>query len=692
MAWIQLFVLCCVHVAFALNVHWCPKQCDCYNQYTVVDCSERGLTSLPQFSNLTVRLYLENNLISELPDDGFSNTPHLVVITLHNNHLHTVNTASFCGLSKLEELNLSGNEISSFTVDQDCEAPSLHLLELQRNHLYHSPTNLSRFAPNLLTLNLSHNELESVAFDESYQAMSQLRHLEMSVNNFHKINPRDLDSLSSTLQVLHMSDCGLVYINPAALERMKNLTELSLASNLLTSINIEEMFARLGNDSKLQALDLSHMFLPNITVKMIGMLGNLIDLDLSDSSIEEIDANLWPLLPHLERLNLDNNDLRSIKNLAPLTQLIKLHLSHNQLQEVAVRRLFNLELLDLSYNNINHIPDAWMANTDIIFTLNLSNNALTTVSPHAFQDVNMRAFDLSYNALTTLHSFGHVKLSKLYLHHNQLAIVTADAFHQLDVTLEDLDLSYNNLSQFTHYPFREFLSLQSLNLAYNDLGASLRVGGDKMGDFFASLSHLQVLNLAHNGITSLPHQQLQHLHHLTTLYLQENHIADLLDLSLPDAKSLAKLVVADNRLSTVEPAVLTSLEYLEVIDLSNNPYDCSCHLLHFLHWLNSTLVTVLFTDVPRRYQCSRPDPMRGKYILNYRPHAEDCLQYDHIHLLQHNITFVAIAIGSLFLFGLLLTLVLYYGQICQRIKSLQYRWQVRYREVSGVEIAGDPKV
>ena len=303
----------------------------------------------------------------------------------------------------------------------------------------------------------------------------------------------------------------------------------------------------------------------------------------------------------------------------------------------------------------------------------------------------MHTLDLSYNYLTTLHSFGHIKLSKLHLHHNQLTSVTPDTFHQLDVTLEDLDLSFNNLSHFMHYPFREFLSLQSLNLANNQLGPSLSAGGRKMGDLFASLSHLQVLNLAHNGITSLPHKQLQHLHHLTTLYLQGNLIADLLDLSLPDAKSLAKLVVADNLLSTVEPAVLSSLEYLEVIDLSNNPYNCSCRLLNYLRWLNSTLVTVLYTDVPLRYQCATPQNMHGKYIFNYKPHAEDCLHYDNLHILQHNLTFVGIAVGALCLFGLLITFILYYGQICQRIKSLQYRWQVRYREVSGVEIAGDPK-
>ena len=132
------------------------------------------------------------------------------------------------------------------------------------------------------------------------------------------------------------------------------------------------MFTHLGNDSKLRTLDLSDMFLPNVTINMLGMLGQLVDLDLSDSSIEEIDSNLWSKLRRLERLNLMNNDLRRLKNLTPLKELQKLHLSHNQLQEVVVHRLYNLDLIDLSYNKIRSLPASWMARTDIVMKVNLS--------------------------------------------------------------------------------------------------------------------------------------------------------------------------------------------------------------------------------------------------------------------------------------------------------------------------------
>ena len=179
---------------------------------------------LPHFSNSTVRLYLEDNMIRELPSNGFTSTPHLQLVMLQNNRIRTVNTAAFCGLAQLKEINLSGNDIHNITVVPNCKVPDLHLFDLHGNKLLQPPSNLSLFAPHLQTLDLSFNQLQSVTLDASYQVMSQLWRLEMTGNNFHEIHPGDLEAVSENLKVLHLADCGLVYIDPLAMPPMKNLT------------------------------------------------------------------------------------------------------------------------------------------------------------------------------------------------------------------------------------------------------------------------------------------------------------------------------------------------------------------------------------------------------------------------------------------------------------------------------------
>jgi len=37
-------------------------------------------------------------------------------------------------------------------------------------------------------------------------------------------------------------------------------------------------------------------------------------------------------------------------------------------------------------------------------------------------------------------------------------------------------------------------------------------------------------------------------------------------------------------------------------------------------------------------------------------------------------------------------LICYFGQIGRRVKNMRYRWQIRYREVSDIETAAEPKI
>lgn len=450
----------------ALNVHWCPRQCDCYHQYSVVDCSARGLATVPPLSNLTERLYLEDNMLDELPDDALDNVPRLNVLTLHNNHLHHLTTAALCALPVLDELTLNGNGLREIEVDPDCTAPHLHQLEVHDNKLLRLPANLSVFAPALLTLNASYNQLGSAQLDDSYAQFQQLHTLDLRANNIHFLHSADLQPVASTLHVLHLVDCGLLDVDADAFANMSNLTVLSLQRNLLDADTLK---AALAHSVGLQRLDLSDMYLPEVREAMLGHLPHLTHLDVSDSSIEHIDPELWPRMPALEVLQLDHNELTDLGNVSMLSQLRKLHVSDNQLTKLDVRELTNLDLLDASYNALQELPAGWMVGTDVLFMLNLSHNALEVIDHHAFQAVTLHTLDLSHNRLKRLQTLGQIKLSKLHLHNNRLTSIAPDAFRHLDLTLEDLDLSHNNLTALPAAR-HDFVSLQSLNLAHNNLG------------------------------------------------------------------------------------------------------------------------------------------------------------------------------------------------------------------------------
>ena len=160
----------------------CPVGCDCFNSYETVDCSRRGLETLPPLHNATRRLYLEDNRLVSLAA-GLRQAGQLTLLIVERNSLERVDvTESLCGLTRIQELNLAANRIRSFHVasgtrsaDSEatrCRAPVLKEINLSLNLLTSVPRNLSEFAPNLEILNLSYNEIDSATLDDSYAAMT----------------------------------------------------------------------------------------------------------------------------------------------------------------------------------------------------------------------------------------------------------------------------------------------------------------------------------------------------------------------------------------------------------------------------------------------------------------------------------------------------------------------------------------
>jgi hypothetical protein len=271
--------------------------------------------------------------------------------------------------------------------------------------------------------------------------------------------------------------------------------------------------------------------------------------------------------------------------------------------------------------------------------------------------------------------------------------VSPEAFFHMSDKLGELDLSYNQLTRLPLDIFEDFHNLRKLSLSQNAFGSNLQSG--RLEALFMSLSHLQELDMSYNFIRSLPSNQFHALHHLSTLNLQGNYIHDLAMVSLGDLPSLAKLVVSNNQLSFIQTDVISQLDLLEVLDASNNPFECTCNLEPFLDWLSRTRVIVVDRKNQSKYCCSSPPALSGRYIVAMSANTDSCKSGGMLHhngLLHHQrLAIVAIVLACLLLVVIIVGLLAYFGHICQHIKSLHYRWQVRYRQVSGVEIAGDPK-
>lgn len=101
------------------------------NQITLKDHDKEILRGL---INLT-ELYLNENVITELYNNSFSNLSKLVILDISNNCISRVHKAAFAGLNQLSVLNLSCNKITELDSDVFTALKSLTVLNLQYNIL-----------------------------------------------------------------------------------------------------------------------------------------------------------------------------------------------------------------------------------------------------------------------------------------------------------------------------------------------------------------------------------------------------------------------------------------------------------------------------------------------------------------------------------------------------------------------------
>lgn len=157
--------------------------------------------------------------------------------------------------------------------------------------------------------------------------------------------------------------------------------------------------------------------------------------------------------------------------------------------------------LRLADNFIGAVGRTDFANMSSLVHLTLSRNGLRRLAPGAFADLRaLRALHLDGNRLPALSGpqlRGLASLRHLILANNQLAAIEPAAFAAFAATVEDLDLSHNNLPALPWEAVAAMASLATLTLDHNLLE---RVPATAL----SRLPRLARLDLTANRLRALP--------------------------------------------------------------------------------------------------------------------------------------------------------------------------------------------
>lgn len=220
--------------------------------------------------------------------------------------------------------------------------------------------------------------------------------------------------------------------------------------------------------------------------------------------------------------------------------------------------------LRLGGNFIINISRQDFANMTGLVDLTLSRNTISYIQPFSFIDLeSLRSLHLDSNRMMTLGDDifrGLLNLQHLIMNNNQLSSISDDAFDDFVPTLEDLDLSYNNLGGVPWEAVRKMVNLHQLSLDHNLI--SFITEGT-----FTDLNKLARLDLTSNRLKKLP----------------------------PDP------IFARSQLYDIET---TPFSPPLSLSFGGNPLHCNCELV----WLRR------LEREDDMETCASPPPLKGKYF------------------------------------------------------------------------------
>lgn len=617
----------------------------------------KNLTMLPEdvFENLTglVSLELNNNGFKELPEKVFWPLTNVTSIQLGGNKLEMLHSSQFQGLSHLLNLYLYKNNLKELPVGIFANLTSLKNLDLLLNQLTNITSDHFADLAQLEHLQLGGNPFEELP-DALFLNNKKLGELNLKALNRLGSPPEKLLMGLGRLENISFSDSNFSSIPEKLFAFAPNLKNIKMQNNRLTTLPANVF----RENTKLLYLDFSYNDITSLPSSVFerqyvletlifykndfrqlkaGPFDNLVSLKLlnfESNFITSIEKDTFQRLQKLEDLKLGSNKLERLDGRTPFgynKKLKRVDLSRNQLTEfpyVNWEIYLAMEKLNLDYNNITYfrVPSLLSKKTEFslrnnkIATVEVSTLLLTSYANHkeqVYSDTSYKhSYRLQYNPFNcNCHLYEFVK----YLRDNK---------QKETVIFEDSD----------YYTCQSPSLLKGTRLVDLNLGElHCNVTEDcpeKCKCFFRRIDSTTHVNCSVQGLTSIPDKAPLNA---SVLYVQDNRIASLANLSKPPWKNLSEVYADNNALTSVDAKHLpSSLRMLSLssnniskfspetmgmlsnnslhLMLSGNPWICDCSTFSFKTWLRGHIFRVRdYSDIT----CNKPLRYNNSLSLHY---------------------------------------------------------------------------
>lgn len=576
-------------VAYAIAA--CPN-------VNILDISASGYKTIDSFDLNHPRLKTFNasfNELTAIKPNFLARAPSLIECDFSYNQLQTVRP--FTGVEQLQRLHLSHNQIDTIADNAFTNLINLQYIDLRHNRINRIKANLYSNLNHLIALHLEENPIDTLNCENLLKMKTVAVHITWGAVEFLDT---DCEGAARLFIVPHSKGEGFF---PVSRDRyavhcnshsFRSIISFTAGSNQYENGSVIDLLECFG--STLVGLYLDGNFIDfnrTTTTSPFERFHDLKELSLRATHLRKFDIALLEQQRHLRTLDISNNFLRRINNLAltsTLDNLIEFSAAQNHFEnvpEIMQQLTPAIKNLDLSSNFIGTLDVRAFQRLNGLEVLNLSNTSLSIPDFSAFAALdNLEALDISYNDFSATDFSTLVASGDNGADNNLPTIergpVTATAHRHEH--LRTLNLSHTNLPIADFVPFEQLRSLETLDISYNRLERMnftrlfvkiLDLSGNYLGEInantFDRLKNLVGLKLSDTGLRIRNTNPFGALRKLAVLDISNNDLADVdFEILSPTLNKLFGLQAINCRIKNASNVIQHLGTTLMALDLSQN--------------------------------------------------------------------------------------------------------------------------